>query len=117
MQTDTDRMEVRLREWAHWLTLDGTGNGFAAVNVLHESWSPPTPGTRPTIKVGMSDRRERETNAAVVQLSARLQQTLRVHYCQRLSMAEQAVVLDVGESTVHQRIRDAKIKLCAVLNG
>jgi DNA-directed RNA polymerase specialized sigma24 family protein len=108
MQHDADRMEIRLREWAHWLTLGGSGDGFAAVNVLHPSWSPPTPGTLPTLKVGRSDRRHRDTHAAVQVLSRRLQATLQVHYCRRLSIAEQARQLECGESTVHARVREAK---------
>ena len=115
MQAEPDRMETRLREWAHWLTLGGTGNGFAAVNVLHESWSPPTPGTRPTIKVAASDKRHRDTHAAVLRLSRRLQHTLQVHYCKRLSVAAQALELACCESTVHQRIRDAKTNLGVIL--
>ena len=108
MQHDVDRMETRLREWAHWLTLGGTGDGFAAVNVLHPSWSPPTPGTLPTMKVGRSERRQLDVHAAVLVLSRRLQATLHVHYCRRLSIAEQALQLECSQSTVHARVRDAK---------
>jgi DNA-directed RNA polymerase specialized sigma24 family protein len=115
MQHDVDRMEARLREWAHWLTLGGTGDGFAAVNVLHPSWSPPTPGTLPTMKVGRSDRRNKDTHAAVVQLSKRLQATLQVHYCRRLAITEQALQLECSSSTVHARVRDAKRRLGLML--
>lgn len=117
MQPNVDRMEARLRDWAHWLTLGGDGSGFAAVNVLHPSWSPPTPGTLPTMKVGRSDVRHRQTHAAVLQLSMRLQATLQVHYCRRLPVAAQAEHLGCGEATVHARVRDAKRLLGLVLDA
>lgn len=109
MQADQpDRMEGRLLEWAHWLTLGGNGDGFAAVNVLHQSWSPPTPGTLPTLKVGRSEQQQRRTHQAVLRLSKRLQATLLVHYCKRLPVADQADQLQCAESTVHSRVREAK---------
>lgn len=109
MQGDApDRMEARLLEWAHWLTLGGNGDGFAAVNVLHPSWSPPTPGTLPVLKVGRSERMQRQTHQAVQGLSKRLQATLLVHYCKRLAVVDQAEQLQCGVSTVHARVREAK---------
>lgn len=118
MQADgTDRIETRLREWASWLTLGSTGDGFAAVNVLHPSWSPPSAGMRPMMKVGRSDRPHRETHAAVLLLSKRLQATLQVHYCRRLAMADQAQQLECAESTVHARVREAKRQLAVSLRS
>ena len=68
----------------------------------------PTPGALPTMKVGRSDRRHKDTHAAVLQLSRRLQATLQAHYCRRLAIAEQALQLECSSSTVHARVRDAK---------
>jgi DNA-directed RNA polymerase specialized sigma24 family protein len=113
--SDADRMEQRLREWAGWLTAGGCGDGYAAVNVLHPGWSPPTPGALPSLKVGRSDRRERLMHAAVLQLSTTLQTTLVVHYCKRLAVVDQAMLLQCAESTVHQRVRDAKVRLASAL--
>lgn len=115
-QPDGDQMERRLVEWAHWLTLGGNGDGFAAINVLHESWSPPTPGTLPTLKVGQSDAKARQMHKAIQGLSQRLQVTLVVHYCKRMSVADQAEVLQCAQPTVHERVRDAKRRLGAVLS-
>lgn len=112
---DNDRMEEHLREWAHWLTLGGCGDGYAAINVLHESWCPPSPGSAPSFKVGRADVRERMMHGAVKSLSRRLQATLLVHYCKRLPVAEQALVLECSESTVHARLREAKRQLAAEL--
>lgn len=117
MRGEADRIEARLRDWAHWLTLGTSGNGFAAVNVLHPSWSPPTPGTLPTMKASRSDALHRQTHAAVLQLSMRLQTTLQVHYCKRLSVATQAQHLGCGEATVHARVRTAKRLLGLVFDG
>lgn len=113
--SDADQMESRLREWAGWLTAGGCGDGYAAVNVLSQDWSPPTPGMRPSLKVGRSDRRERAVHAAVVQLSTTLQATLVVHYCKRLTVADQAKLLQCGLSTVNTRVREAKVKIAALL--
>lgn len=115
--SDADPMEARLREWAGWLTAGGCGDGYAAVNVLHQDWSPPAPGARPSLKVGRSDRRERAVHAAVVQLSATLQATLVVHYCKRLAVVDQARLLQCAESTVYKRVCDAKARIALLLGA
>jgi DNA-directed RNA polymerase specialized sigma24 family protein len=106
-----DRIEQALREWASWLTQGGNGDGFARVNVLHPSWSPPTAGQRPGMKVGRSDRRERAVHAAVLGLSYRLQATLQIYYCRRLPLEAQAEQLGCAVSTVSARVREAKLLL------
>lgn len=109
-------METRLREWAAWLTSGGSGDGYAAMSVIHPDWSPPSPGTTPTLKVsGRSSQRERAVHDAVRQLSRRLQSTLLVYYCKRLSVAEQAGMLQCAEPTVHARVREAKRLLAIAL--
>ena len=115
MGEPVDRMEQRLQAWAHWLTLGGNGDGYAAMSVLHPEWMPPTPGTTPNLKVGTSDAYHRATHAAVVTLSRRLQATLLVHYCKRLSVADQAQLLECGLATVHSRVREAKRQLAVAL--
>lgn len=116
MGEPVDRMEQRLLAWAHWLTLGGNGDGYAAMSVLHPEWTPPTPGTTPTLKVGTSDAYHRATHQAVLTLSRRLQATLLVHYCKRLPVAEQAEQLQCAVPTVHARVREAKVQLGAVLS-
>lgn len=116
MAEQQDVMETRLREWAAWLTSGGSGDGYAAMSVIHPNWSPPTPGTTPTLKVaGGGSRRERELHAQVLLLSRRLQATLLVHYCKRLSVADQAAMLECAEPTVHARVREAKRALADAL--
>ena len=111
-----DPIHARLLAWAHWLTLGGNGDGYAAMSVLHPEWQPPTPGTTPTLKVGSSDAHHRATHAAVLTLSRRLQATLLVHYCKRLTVAEQAEQLECAEPTVHARVREARKRIAAVLS-
>lgn len=118
MREQRDVMEERLREWAAWLTGGGSGDGYASMSVIHPDWMPPSPGTTPTLKVGKANaQRERALHAAVLQLSRRLQATLLVHYCKRMSVADQAAALECAEATVHQRVRDAKRMLAAAMEA
>lgn len=118
MADQADVMETRLREWAAWLTSGGSGDGYAAMSVIHPDWMPPSPGTTPTMKVsGRSTQREKALHAAVLQLSRRLQSTLLVHYCKRMSVADQAAMLECAEATVHMRVREAKRMLAATLRA
>jgi DNA-directed RNA polymerase specialized sigma24 family protein len=73
------------------------------MSVIHREWTPPSPGTTPTLKVsGSSD--VRQTHRALEQLSVRLRNTVVVHYCHRVPLAEQARRLECAESTVQQRV-------------
>lgn len=114
---DADGIERRLQEWAHWLTLGQARNGFSVINVLHPSWSPPSPGQTPTLKAGgPSDAQERATHRAICQLPIKLQATLQAHYVVRGTVADQAQRLGCAEVTVHERVRRAKVYLAQHLN-
>ena len=118
MVDQQDVMETRLREWAAWLTSGGDGAGYSAMSVIHPDWSPPSPGSTPTLKVARRGcQREQDLHAAVLQLSRRLQATLLVYYCKRLSVAEQAAMLECAEATVHARVREAKRLLALALRA
>lgn len=97
-----DRIEALLVEWAQWL-LVGDGSGYATMSVLHVDWSPPSPGVTPTLKTNSSGNGAR-THRAIGQLSQRLSNTLVVHYCLRLPLAEQAERLECSISTVVARV-------------
>lgn len=113
---DVDLLEARLREWAGWLA-GGSSVGYPVTNVLHQSWLPPAPGQLPTIQTGgRSTRRERALHECIKALSVRLQNTLAVVYCYRLSVAEQALRLGCGESTVRARVLEAK-RLLSLMPG
>lgn len=107
------RIEAALHSWAEAVTV-GCGDGYAAVNVLHESWSPPPPGRTPAMKVALPTD-VRRTHWAIGMLSQRLRNTVVVHYCLRLSVAEQALRLECGERTVHARVEEAHRQLAARL--
>lgn len=107
-------IERRLRDWAHWLDTGDDGTGYPAMSVLHPEWSPPSPGTTPTLKVAAPSS-VRETHRAIGQLSQRLANTLVVHYCQRLPVAEQARRLECQENTLHARINSAHVQLRTLL--
>ena len=109
MATDAS-VDVALREWAHWLRMGGkTGDGFPVKSVLHESWLPPSPGMIPGMKVARSDdRAQRAMHDAVGRLGIKLRNTLVVHYCYTLTVAEQAERLGCGISTVHSRVQAAR---------
>jgi len=109
-----DWVDRRLREWAQWLMV-GDGSGYSAMNPLHPEWSPPTPGTTPTMKVAAPSS-ARQTNLVVRRLSDRLHATLLLHYCTNLSVADQAARLNCQAATVDQRIRTAHAKLARMLS-
>lgn len=109
---DIDRL---LREWAQWLMV-GDGSGFPVRSTLHPEWSPPSPGTTPTLKASPPST-ARRTHKAVCLLSDRLQTTLWLHYCTGLSVADQAVRLQCQPDTVGKRIQDAHRQLMGVLRN
>lgn len=108
------RIEARLQRWAQWVTV-GDGSGYAAVNTLHPNWSPPTPGMRPSLKVAKGSDAP-QTHRAIRRLSLRLANTLVVHYCLRLPLADQAARLECAESTVGQRVEEAHRRLLSILD-
>lgn len=114
-----DAMERRLQHWAAWLCCGKTASaGFPCTNVLHPSWMPPTPGSRPTPKVGrQSDRQEIATHHAVGQLPIRLRNTLVVVYVQKLSVADREINLDCQASTIRARVAAAKTALVGLLSA
>lgn len=102
MPARDDAIEARLQRWAQWVTA-GDGSGYPAVNVLDRSWMPPSPGTTPTLKVAASSD-VRQTHRALERLSVRLRNTVVVHYCHKVPLAEQARRLECAESTVVARV-------------
>lgn len=96
-------VEARLQRWAEWVSV-GDGSGYATMSVLHEDWSPPTPGQRPTMKVSAGSAEVTATHRAIGRLSARQRDTVVVHYVKRGTVAEQAAMLECSDGTVHARI-------------
>lgn len=100
-----DDIHARLQRWAQWLNV-GDGSGYPVMSVLHPEWQPPSPGITPTMKTAKySDARA--THRAVARLSVKMANTLVVHYCKNLPIAEQARQLECAESTVHTRVATA----------
>lgn len=114
----TDTIERRLQQWAAWLCCSQkSSGGFPCTNVLHPSWMPPTPGSRPTLKAGgQSDRQEIAMHNAVSQLSIRLRNTLVVVYVQKLSVADRELNLSCQASTIRARVAAAKAALAGLLD-
>lgn len=108
------RIESLLVEWGQYVNLGGECSGFPSINVLSADWSPPSPGTTPTLKVA-SHSRAKQTHRAIGFLSIRLANTLVVHYCMRLSVEDQAERLGCEISTVHARIESAHRQLRPML--
>lgn len=106
-------MEQRLQRWAEWLKV-GDGAGYATKCTLHEDWSPPTPGTTPTLKVAPANDAP-QTQRAVNALSERLRATLVAHYVLRMTAADAAAVLECAPDTVLDRIERAHRQLAATL--
>jgi DNA-directed RNA polymerase specialized sigma24 family protein len=111
-----DHMHQRLLEWAQAVTV-GDGSGYPTMSVLHEDWTPPSPGLTPILKSSPHSA-ARQTHRLVGLFSARLQDTVTLHYCfPGLSIAEQAARLDCGVRTVHERIEVAHRLLRAFVDS
>lgn len=98
-------MEQRLLRWAEWVKT-GDGSGYPVKSVLHEDWSPPSPGITPTMKVSPAND-ARSTHRLVSRLSERLQHTLWAHYVMRMSDVQAGEVLECMPDTVQARIEAA----------
>jgi len=109
-----DWVERALREWAQWLMV-GDGSGYSAMSPLHPEWTPPTPGTTPTMK-SAAPSTARRTHRAILLLSERMQATLVLHYCTNLPVADQAQRLQCQATTVDARIRTAQAQLARLLS-
>ena len=81
-----EAMHVRLVEWAQWRRV-GDGSGYPTMSVLHEDWSPPSPGVTPTMKVSTSVS-VHVTHRAMASWSGRMRNTIAVHYLANLPIAE-----------------------------
>lgn len=117
-RSTTDVLEQRLQAWAAWKHGGAVSDGYPTKSVLHESWSPPTAGHLPNMRVthGRGDKQERALDRAITRLSVRLQDTLVVVYLMRAKPDEQAARLSCQASTVRARVVDAKRQLAALLN-
>lgn len=105
-------IDQALKDWAHWLSCGRRGDGFPRCNVLHQSWLPPTPGSTPTMKVSTFNHEQfRRLHDAIGRLSVRLANTVVVHYCYRLSEAEQCERLKCARATLHHRLATARQQL------
>lgn len=112
-----DRIHTRLQAWATWRTV-GDGSGYSTVNTLHESWSPPTPGRTPTLKTSGGNAEVLRTDAAVRQLSERMQSTVWLVYCRpAMPRAEMAGLLGCAVTTITGRIDEAHRRVAAELEG
>lgn len=113
-----DVVEARLLAWAAWRTSGGCADGFPSKSVLHPSWSPPSPGVRPTLHVsGRSEVGQRRMDALIGGLSLRLRDALYVVYIKRMAPAEQAAQLRCQQATVRARVIEAKRQLGVMLRG
>lgn len=108
-------IEARLQRWAAACTV-GDGSGYPVMSVLHEDWSPPSPGVTPTMKVS-SHSDASETHRAVGRLRPKLQAVVVLHYCKRWPLATMAAALECAESTVVTRLDAAHQALHADLLG
>lgn len=106
MARDPD-IEARLRRWAEAVTT-GDGSGYPVTNVLHENWSPPSPGLTPTLKVSAHSD-VRTTHAMLARLSVRLRNTVVVHYVIHPAIETQCLILGCAASTLHKRIEDVHV--------
>ena len=101
-----EAMHLLLLDWAQWMMV-GDGSGYPAVNVLHQSWSPPSPGTTPTLKASAPSS-ARMISRVMARWSVRLRDTVVLVYCvPGLTLAEKGARLGCAERTVHERVAQA----------
>lgn len=105
-----------LRRWAAAVAGEGDGSGYPTMSVLHQDWSPPAPGQTPTMKTVRCGGDVERVHAAIGQLGIRERNTVVVHYCRRLSLEEQAKVLECQAVTVKKRLEAIHRRLAALLD-
>ncbi len=96
------QIEARLQRWAEWLKL-GDGSGYPVKSTLHQDWSPPSPGTTPTMKVSIGSDGP-QTQRMVSRLSDRSRATLVAVYVLRMPVADAAEALSCAPDTVLDRV-------------
>lgn len=102
-----ESMHRLLLEWAQWVMV-GNGSGFPTMSVLHENWSPPSPGTLPAFKTSGASADVRAAHRIIAGMSERMRETVILVYCYRnLGAMEVSMRLGVGQDTVHKRIEAA----------
>ena len=117
-QPTVDLLEQRLLAWAAWRTAGMCGAGYPTRNVLDPSWSPPSPGVRPGMRVVVvGDAQERAIDGHIRDLSVKLRDALYVVYIKRLQPDDQARALGCQTGTVRARVAEAKRQLGVLLRG
>lgn len=114
-----DLADKALREWSYWVRGGRVVDGFPRCNVLHKSWMPPAPGVRPMMSVSRArdDSMQRVVHQALGMLSVKLANTVVVHYCYRLSVADQCSKLGCAPSTLHHRLQAVREVVSARLRA
>lgn len=110
-------VDEALQRWAAVVVGGADGSGYPTVNVLDRSWSPPTPGQTPTMKVSSTSRDVQRMHAAVARLTLRSRNTVVVHYCKRLTIEQQAVELGCKPDTVKDRVENIHRQLAGMLDA
>lgn len=111
-----DWVEAALVRWAAAVVEGGgDGSGYPVMSVLHPEWSPPSPGQTPTLKTVRSSGDVRRVHAAIGLLTLRQRNTVVVHYCRRLSLAEQGALLGCEADTVTKRVGEIHRTLASAL--
>jgi hypothetical protein len=99
-------IDERLQRWAMAVTV-GDGSGYPVKSVLHPSWSPPSPGMTPTLKVGTSTD-VHETHRALCTLqSVNLFRAVVAHYIKRGTIEAQAQWAGCKADTLMDRVARA----------
>lgn len=110
---DIDRM---LWLWAEALKC-GDGSGYPVKCTIHPDWSPPAPGTTPTMKISSASAASASTGRMVAALSATLRATVVAKYLLRMADADIAQATGCAIGTVSERIGRAHREMLAMLAG
>lgn len=109
-------IDERLQRWALAVTV-GDGSGYPVKSVLHPSWSPPSPGMTPTLKVGASSD-VMETHRALCTLqSVNLFMAVVAHYIKRGTIEAQAQWAQCKPDTLLDRVARAHREIARALEG
>lgn len=108
-------VDEALQRWAAVVVGGADGSGFPTMSVLHQDWSPPAPGQTPTMKVVRGTGDARRTHHAISMLTQRQRNTVVIHYCRRLNLVEQGIVLGCEADTVTKRLGEIHRALARTL--
>ena len=107
-------IDDRLLRWAEWKQLGNTA-GYPVKSILHPTWSPPSPGMLPTLRVGATSDAQQTHQALEKIQSVNLINAICARYLRRGTLEERAELAGCKPDTFAKRIDRAHREIARAL--